>query len=42
MTKKKQVGYFLLGCAALTSDLWIDSVGLACFMIGFWLVWGEK
>ena len=32
---KEKTGYFLLACAAITADQWLDSIGLLCAVIGF-------
>jgi len=39
---KEKTGYFLLACAAITADQWLDSIGLLCGVLGFWLAKGEE
>jgi len=39
---KEKIGYFLLACAAITADQWLDSIGLLCGVLGFWLAKGEE
>jgi len=39
---RKKTGYFLLACAAITADQWLDSIGLLCGVLGFWLAYDEE
>jgi len=39
---KEKIGYFLLACAAVTADQWLDSIGLLCGVLGFWLAKGDQ
>ena len=39
---KEKLGYFLLACAAITADQWLDSIGLLCGVLGFWLAKGDQ